>query len=166
MAGRCPRGRCCGLSACRLYRSCRHNNDRGAHDRTQLHVLSSIAGPPATGDQSPIPAPVFNLPDIRRSMTRLEEPASFAQTRGDSMYFRNAIACGLLLASAVPAAAVPNCQGVKRGSVTVPVCCVRGSAAGCVASVAECKSRGGSQNSNGAKGCDLPASLAGAPATR
>lgn len=61
---------------------------------------------------------------------------------------------------------VPNCKGVKRSGVPVPVCCVRGSAAGCVASISECKSRGGSPNSDGAKDCDLPASLSGAPAAR
>lgn len=61
---------------------------------------------------------------------------------------------------------VPNCKGVKRSGVSVPVCCVRGSAAGCVATISECKSRSGSPNSDGAKGCDLPASLSGAPAAR
>jgi hypothetical protein len=61
---------------------------------------------------------------------------------------------------------VPNCKGVKRAGVSVPVCCVRGSAAGCVADINECKSRGGSPNSDGAKGCDLPASLGGTPAAR
>ena len=77
------------------------------------------------------------------------------------------VSVALLLASFSTAAQpLPNCQGVRRGAVTVPVCCVRGSAAGCVASVSECKSRGGSPNSNGAKGCDLPASLTGAPAAR
>lgn len=61
---------------------------------------------------------------------------------------------------------IPNCKGVKRSGVMVPICCVRGSAAGCVATISECKSRGGSPNSDGAKGCDLPATLGGTPAAR
>jgi hypothetical protein len=61
---------------------------------------------------------------------------------------------------------VPNCKSVKRSGVSVPICCVRGSAAGCVVTISEWKSRGGSSNSDGAKGCDLPASRGGAPAAR
>ena len=30
---------------------------------------------------------------------------------------------------------IPNCKGVKRSGVMVPICCVRGSAAGCVATI-------------------------------
>jgi|ERR1700733_4954013 hypothetical protein len=60
---------------------------------------------------------------------------------------------------------VPNCKGVMRDGIKVPICCERGSAAGCVATQAECKSRGGTPNSNGAKGCDLPASRGGVPAS-
>lgn len=59
----------------------------------------------------------------------------------------------------------PNCRGVMRDAIKVPVCCVRGTAAGCVATVTECKSRGGTPNSSGAKGCDVPASGGGVPAT-
>ena len=44
----------CGLSARYLYRYCRDNNNYSADDRTQLHILSSIAAPPAIWDQSPI----------------------------------------------------------------------------------------------------------------
>jgi hypothetical protein len=56
---------------------------------------------------------------------------------------------------------VPTCKGVKRSGVTVSICCVRESAAGCVTSITECKSRGGSPNSDGAKVVSCPPRLAG-----
>ena len=61
---------------------------------------------------------------------------------------------------------ISNCRGVMRDGIKVPVCCVKGSAAGCVTTEAECKSRGGTPNSSGAVGCNLPASRGGVPAAR
>jgi hypothetical protein len=61
---------------------------------------------------------------------------------------------------------ISDCRGVMRGVVKLPVCCVKGSAAGCVTSESECKSRGGTPNSSGHKDCNLPATAGGAPASR
>ena len=61
---------------------------------------------------------------------------------------------------------ISDCRGVTRGGVKVPVCCVKGGAAGCVTSESECKSRGGTPNSSGHRDCNLPATGGGAPASR